>query len=168
MFFLFSTSLRPWAACWFTHTGSQAHRPQETLPSTTLDFPLFPHLCRPLTATLGFSRFTQLALTKALPLFSFLISNKTLFCCSCYSHMILWHTEGLVLCAKTWIHTSISNRQRLKLSLVYISESILPQGSSFSSICFHLHTPKGTWLILHTTLFQKITKRWSLLPFFFP
>ncbi|CAB1446389.1 unnamed protein product [Pleuronectes platessa] len=49
--------------------------------------------------------FTELDLTKELPLYSFLISNKTLVWRGTYSHMILRHTEGLLPCARTQIHT---------------------------------------------------------------
>lgn len=114
MFFLFSTSLQPWAACWFTHTGSEAQRPQETVPSTPPYF-FFPPLVPPPSVVLSLpppaiSPFTELGLTKELPLYSFLISNKTLVWRGCYSHMILWHTEGLFPCAKTQIHIRMSKR----------------------------------------------------------
>lgn len=113
MFFLFSTSLQPWAACWFTHTGSEAQRPQETVPSTLPFFSL--PLVSPPSVVLSLppgaiSPFTEQDLTEELPPYSFLIPNKTLVWRGCYSHMILWHTKGPFPCAKTQIHIRMSKR----------------------------------------------------------
>lgn len=46
MFFLFSTSLQPWAACWFTRAGRKWRSPRETVPSSP---PFFTPLVSPST-----------------------------------------------------------------------------------------------------------------------
>ena len=116
MFFLFSTSLQPWAVCWFTHTGSEAQRPLEMVPSTPPFFSphCFSALCCLLCATAG--SVSTLGLTKDLPLYSFLIPNKTWVC----RDLILWHREGNApLCQDTNSYNDV------KMYIMSVSVSVL-------------------------------------------
>lgn len=92
----------------------------------------FPPLVSPPSVVLSlpspaFSPFTELDLTKELPLSSFLISNKTLVWRGSYSHMILWHTEGLFPCAKTQIHKRMSKRHLRYLTMLYFISRVIKQ-----------------------------------------
>lgn len=142
MFFLFSTSLQPWAACWFTHTASEAQRPREMVPSTPLFFP--PFFLHPMSSShchhWQFLCSLKWVWPKSSPSTHTSSLTRHFVWRGCYIHMILWHTKGSVpLCqdanaCKNVLHISFSFYLHLSVELLVN----LCTNNHYTRTCFYI------------------------------